>query len=384
MNDGAVRAEHAERTERAERGEETEADAVGVPADVARAVATLGDDDEELDAATVRVYKLRVTHPTDLVSQLAARAGLDREQVAEAEKKLSALGLLQRSPSGGWVAISPESAAEALLAPLERDILQQRIAMAATREQLHTLSGDYLEARSMRSAKSSIEIVRGIDNIRAVIDDLGRTCAISLDALVPGGGQAEDSLRAALPIDLELLARGIRIRSLFQHSARRHRSTAQYVERVSAAGAEVRCVGTMPSRMLIYDRDCVVLPLDPMDTAAAAAIVRDPSVLSYLCQVFEHCWEEGREFLEPDEAPPGAEPTGVEREVLLMMVAGRTNDDVALRLGISQRSVSRIVAEVMTRLGAANRFQAGVRAVELGWLSPRAHSGEEAAGPTEA
>ncbi|TDC20960.1 LuxR family transcriptional regulator [Streptomyces sp. 8K308] len=330
--------------------------------------AVLGDD-EEIDAATVRVYQLRVTHPTDLVSQLAARAGLDRKQVSQAEKKLSQLGLLQRSPSGGWVAISPESAAEALLAPLERDILQQRIAMAATREQLHALSGDYLEARSMRSAKSSIEVVEGIENVRAVIDDLARTCTTSLESMQPGGGVTDAAVRAALPLDMELLSRGIAMRSLFQHSARRHRSTVQYVERLTTAGGSVRSTGTLPSRMLIYDRECVVLPLDPLATAAGAAIVRDPSVLSFLCQVFEQCWEEGRDFIEPDVAEPGTEPVGMEREVLLLMATGRTNDDIALRLGVSQRSVSRTVAQLMTRLGATNRFQAGVRAAELGWLT---------------
>ncbi|TDC66128.1 helix-turn-helix domain-containing protein [Streptomyces hainanensis] len=305
-------------------------------------------------------------HPTNSVEWIAVRAGLTPEQVKEAEFQLAELGLLRPSPSGGRVAISPESAADALLAPLERDILQRRIAMAATRARLHALSGDYLEARSMRSAKSSIEIVEGIDNIRAVIDDLGRTCTKSLDALVPGGAVSKAGLAAALAVDLELLSRGIRIRSLFQHSARGDRATTVHAATLADAGAQIRTTAVLPSRMLIYD-DCAVLPLDPLHTASGAALVRDPAVLRFLKQLFEHYWDQGLDFAEEEKAGP--EPGGIEREVLLLMAAGRKDEAIAHQLGMSPRSVSRIVARLMERLGAESRFQAGARAALNGWLS---------------
>ncbi|MDT0267850.1 helix-turn-helix transcriptional regulator [Streptomyces sp. DSM 44915] len=333
--------------------------------------------EQQIDAATVRVYQLRATHPTDQAGRLAARAGLTPDEVRAAERRLSRLGLLQPSPGGGWVAINPENAAEGLLAPIESDILRQRVAMAATRERLHALSGDYLEARSMRSAKSSIEAVEGIENIRAVIDDLARTCTESLDALVPGGGLSGAALRAAAPLDLELLKRGVRIRSLFQHSARRHRATAHHVERITAAGAEVRTAGVLGSRLQIYDGEVVVVPLRPEDSAAGVALVRDPSVVGYASQFFQLSWDDALDFDGPtgdggpDEttAAPNEAPIGQERDVLLMMAAGLSNDEIADRLGVSQRSVSRVVAHLMDRLNATNRFQAGVEAASLGWLT---------------
>ncbi|MEV1011171.1 helix-turn-helix transcriptional regulator [Streptomyces sp. NPDC049881] len=324
--------------------------------------------EQELDALTVRVYQLRVTHPTDGLGQLAARAGLSPEEAARAEGRLLELGLLQRSPGGGWVAINPESAAENLLAPAEQEILQQRIAMAATREQLLALSGDYLEARGMRSARSSIEIVEGIDNIRAVIDDLVRNCVRCLDVLVPGGGQSEAAIKAALPLDLALRSRRVEVRALFQHTARRHRATFLYMRRLTLAGTQVRTSSTLPARMQIYDGECAVLPLDPLRPQAGVAIVRDPAVLRFLCQLFELCWADGTDFGESEEAG-GPEPAGTEREVLLLMAGGRTNDEIARSLGLSQRSVSRTVAQLMARLDASNRFQAGALAALRGWLA---------------
>ncbi|WP_461037731.1 LuxR C-terminal-related transcriptional regulator [Streptomyces mayteni] len=305
-------------------------------------------------------------HPTNSPEWIAVRAGLTPEQVRDAEFQLAELGLLRPSPSGGRVAISPESAADALLAPMEKDILQRRIAMAATRTKLHALSGDYLEARSMRSAKSSIEIVEGIDNIRAVIDDLGRTCAKSLDSLVHGGAQTEEGVRAALAVDRELLSRGIRMRSIFHHSARRDRATTLYAATLSNAGGQVRSIAVLPSRMLIFD-DCAVLPLDPLNTAGGAALVRDPAVLRFLKQLFEHYWDRALDFTEEQESSPG--PVGTDREVLLLMAAGKKDEAIAHQLGMSPRSVSRIVARLMERLGAESRFQAGARAALNGWLS---------------
>jgi DNA-binding CsgD family transcriptional regulator len=302
------------------------------------------------------------------VEQISARAGLTERETADAEARLSALGLLRPSPTGGSVAVSPETAADTLLAPMEQDILQRRIAMAATRARLHALSGDYLEARSMRSAKSSVEIVQGTDNARAVIDDLARTCSESLDALVPGSGLSEEAVRAATSLDMEMLERGVKMRSLFQHSARNNRAQVRHVAILTTAGAQVRSTSSLPSRMLIYDGNCAVLPLDPRHKGSGAAVIRDPTVLSFLQQLYEHYWDRALEFAE-DEQRDGSDPTEVERDVLLLMAAGKKDEAIAHQLGMSPRSVSRIVARLMERLGAESRFQAGVRAAMSGWLS---------------
>jgi DNA-binding NarL/FixJ family response regulator len=323
----------------------------------------------EIDAAVARVYRLRVIHPTDSVEQIAARAELTPEATSAAESRLSALGLLRPSPTGGQVAVSPETAADTLLAPMEQDILQRRIAMAATRARLHALSGDYLEARSMRSAKSSIEIVEGMDNTRAVIDDLARTCTKSMDALVPGSGLSEEAIKAAASSkELEILDRGVKMRSLFQHSARKNRAQVRHVAVLTRAGAQARSTSALPSRMQIYDHECAVLPLDPTYAGAGAALIRDPTVLSFLQRLFEHYWDRALEFAE-EEQRAGPEPTEVERDVLLLMAAGKKDEAIAHQLGMSPRSVSRIVARLMERLDAESRFQAGARAALNGWLS---------------
>jgi DNA-binding NarL/FixJ family response regulator len=51
-----------------------------------------------------------------------------------------------------------------------------------------------------------------------------------------------------------------------------------------------------------------------------------------------------------------------------MLAAGMKDEKIARSLGISLRTLSRLLSEVMQELGASSRFEAGVRAAKLGWL----------------
>lgn len=67
--------------------------------------------------------------------------------------------------------------------------------------------------------------------------------------------------------------------------------------------------------------------------------------------------------------PPAADrPTFDAREttVIRLLEQGCTDDAVARRLGLSDRTVRRMTASLMSKLGARSRFEAGVRAAQLG------------------
>lgn len=320
-----------------------------------------------LSTDAVQVYRLRVTHPTDSVADLAERAGLSPQAVAEAQRQLIDVGLLGPSPAGGWVAVNPETATEKLLAHSEQEILRRQVALGAIRARMHALSSHYLEARSMRSARGDIELVRGLENVRAVIEDQARTVTTSVDTLATGGAQSEQAIRAALPNDLRVLSRGCRLRIVFQESARRHKPTTQYAARITAAGGQARCLSHLPTRMILYGQDSAVLPIDHDRTGLGVAVIRDSAVLGFLRLLYEHYWSLATDYF----GTSGESPRGLsneEREILTLLAAGKTNPAIGKDLGISQRTVARIVASLMERLEANSRFQAGVRAVQLGWL----------------
>ncbi|WP_018681790.1 LuxR C-terminal-related transcriptional regulator [Actinokineospora enzanensis] len=59
-----------------------------------------------------------------------------------------------------------------------------------------------------------------------------------------------------------------------------------------------------------------------------------------------------------------------EAELLALLGGGLTDAAAGKRMGYSARTVARVMADIMTRLDAASRFEAGVRAARLGWLPP--------------
>lgn len=58
----------------------------------------------------------------------------------------------------------------------------------------------------------------------------------------------------------------------------------------------------------------------------------------------------------------------MERTLLGMIAGGDTDEAAARKLGVSLRTVRRMMAHLMERLEAASRFQAGVNATKRGWL----------------
>ncbi|WP_250008308.1 LuxR C-terminal-related transcriptional regulator [Actinoplanes sp. M2I2] len=59
-----------------------------------------------------------------------------------------------------------------------------------------------------------------------------------------------------------------------------------------------------------------------------------------------------------------------ERRLLGLLATGLTDESVAARLGLSERTVRRTMASIMARLGARSRFQAGLIAARQGVTPP--------------
>ncbi|MGE5222234.1 MAG: response regulator [Omnitrophica WOR_2 bacterium] len=60
--------------------------------------------------------------------------------------------------------------------------------------------------------------------------------------------------------------------------------------------------------------------------------------------------------------------TAREVQVLQAVVAGKTNQEIGLSLGISEKTVEKHLEGIFAKLGVASRVEAAVRAVREGWL----------------
>lgn len=69
---------------------------------------------------------------------------------------------------------------------------------------------------------------------------------------------------------------------------------------------------------------------------------------------------------------PEDEPAPREMAVLELAALGKTNSQIALELGVSERTVRYYLEKLFKRLQAHNRASLVLRAIQQGWLDPKA------------
>ncbi|MEJ2858050.1 MULTISPECIES: helix-turn-helix transcriptional regulator [unclassified Saccharothrix] len=165
-------------------------------------------------------------------------------------------------------------------------------------------------------------------------------------------------------VDRDNLRRGVRYRVLVPDSVR----LSGKVTALAAAGAEVRTETAVPMDALVVDGTTALLPGPHTGVAA----FRLTSVVAATTALFDRMWPAAVPLVpaEPVEHREALSPR--ERDLLALLWSGATDDSAAARLGISVRTVRRMVSDIMNRLGARSRFQAGAKAADRGWLMDRA------------
>lgn len=165
-------------------------------------------------------------------------------------------------------------------------------------------------------------------------------------------------------LDHKNLRRGVRYRVLFPDAAR----LSGTLNSLSLAGAEVRTEAEVPMEAVVIDGVAAALPA----AGAGTAVFRLPGVVAATVGLFERIWPTAAPLLPADPAEAASGLTSRERALLDLLCSGATDESAGARLGISVRTVRRMVADIMNRLGARSRFQAGVKLADRGWLLDKA------------
>jgi len=173
----------------------------------------------------------------------------------------------------------------------------------------------------------------------------------------PQAGRERASLRAAADRDKAAIERGVRMRTLYQHSARRHALTRDYVAEVSAAGAEVRTLDEFFNRMIVIDRRLAIIPGPHGDDVAIA--VQEPALVVYLVDVFERAWERARAFTNTERSTMSDIAREQRAMTIRMLIEGHSDPVSAKRLGVSARTFAGYVADLKAEYEADTRFQLG-------------------------
>ncbi len=321
-----------------------------------------------LDATAEAVYRQMLARPDWGVTQLVAHLDLAEAAVRTALDQLFHLALVRDSADrpGSLHVVDPAVGLAAALAEQEADLDRRRRQVADSQATIARLIDDFSTDRRAWPDASAAQL-SGLDAVRDKLAEMARDTQFEILTFMPGGGQSPAALQHARSADTELLKRGVRILTVGLDSIRHHRQTMEHARFLTESGAEFRTSPTLPPRMVVADRCAVLVPIDPADTSRGALYLTGLGLVASMMALFERVWELATP-LGVVHAVSKEGLTGQERTLLRLLGQGLTDEAAAARLGCSPRTTRRMMADLMERLEARSRFEAGLRAAQRGWL----------------
>ncbi|CAM5560774.1 helix-turn-helix transcriptional regulator [Streptomyces atroolivaceus] len=321
-----------------------------------------------LDVAAEAVYRAMLSMPSANVAALARDLGASTDAVRRALDELSALALVRPSaedPGRLW-AVSPDIGMEILMARRQAQLTAQQERLDASRAAAVQLIAEYAEL-TPETRQPGVEQLVGLDRIRDRLVSLTHGTKDEVLSFSPDSVLTEAAIAASRPLNEELLGRGVRMRTVYLDSVRNSRPTIEHANWLAGMGGEVRTSALLPIRMLIVDRSTALIPVRSDDTAVGAAVLTGEGMLTALHALFESVWAAAQPLA--DAPACGADGLTAQQATIIRLLAeGHTDEAIAKRLGVSPRTARRMANELMERLSARSRFEAGARAVQRGWL----------------
>ncbi|MEU1879121.1 DNA-binding response regulator [Streptosporangium sp. NPDC020072] len=160
--------------------------------------------------------------------------------------------------------------------------------------------------------------------------------------------------------------RPLTVRKLFDARLLADEEGRRHLDEAARRGALVRISTTgLPYETIIVDGLLAVLAGPPGPGERSYTVVRSPDVVANVNALFLTAWNAAVDLAEfRRSAPPVLDQESL--RVLSMLGSGRKDESAARELGLSLRTYRRRVAALMKALGADSRFEAGLRARDLG------------------
>lgn len=322
------------------------------------------------------------------VAELRTALGLSAAQVRETLTALESLSLVGRYPGDRrgeerFLPVEPEVAFESLLLAREESIHR-------TRRHIQLLATRFRTNAAGRDPVDLVEIVTGRAAVIQQVDQLQHSARHQIRGIdrPPYANSDPDRLdpkTGMMPVQAKTMRRGIGYRVIYDTNglATFHRIDTD-IEACAELGEEARVMADTPTKLLVADDRVALIPLRSAPHEMASSVVVHPSgLLDALCEFFEVLWARAL----PLSAylagrPHGASdaPSPDEARLLALLTTGLTDQVMARQLGVSYRTFQRRLSGLMDRLGAGTRFQLGMRAASLGWVSQPSGGAEVTAG----
>ncbi|MFI7408569.1 helix-turn-helix transcriptional regulator [Streptomyces sp. NPDC049627] len=309
----------------------------------------------------------------------ALRTGRIAREDVEPAPCLMELALLHPDPDDATLLrpVLPSVALAQRLNPIEREITERRqlsIELANAFEPFMALSAQ------VTASTHSITVLEGLDRINEALDLATAQCQNEMLTVQPSHRHPERRLIEALERDKPLIERGVRIRTLYQHTARYSPERLAWVDHFPDGKAEYRTIDELVERLIICDETVAFIPT--RDDRQVALELRHPGLVRYLIKVFEFMWNRavplsaGAPY---ETAPDGI--TDIQHSIAKLLVEGHVDEAIARRLGMNVRTCRAHIAKLATALGSGSRAQLGYLIAQSGILDQDQRSSGGENGP---
>ena len=310
------------------------------------------EDRRLLESTAARLYADAVARGT---IDPDAAAPTDDGDLAPALDLLVEIGLLRLDDQGLLRPVDPTAIQAQVVVPLGvqgAELLAESARWADAFSEL----GQVYRTSSRRTA-SAITEIHGLENINDFIHAAVTDSREELLTAQPHGRRPANTLAVAENRDVRALERGVRMRTLYQHSARHSPATREYVADIMARGAEVRTLDEFFRRLIVVDQKVAILPAS--DNHHVAIAVHDRSVIAYLVDIFERSWERAQRFNLGGNQAERVIAADVRAMTIRLLVEGHSDPASAKRLGVSTRTYAGYIAALKDEYGVQTRFQLG-------------------------
>jgi len=296
----------------------------------------------------------------------ALRVGRVARADAEAAPCLMELALLHPDPDDPELLrpVPPAVALAQRLNPLEREISERRrrsVQLSDAFEPFMALS------TQVTTTSDSLTVLEGGDRINAALNMATAQCQSEMLTVQPSDRMSEASLLQGMERDRPLIERGVRIRTLYQHTARYSQEKLAYASHLADGKAEYRTIDELVERLIICDETVAFIPT--RDDQQVALELRHPGLVRYLIKVFAYLWD--RAVPLSTGAPYETAPDGIteiQHSIAKLLVEGHVDEAIARRLGMNVRTCRAHIAKLASALGSGSRAQLGYLIAQSGIL----------------
>ncbi|MFE6500799.1 hypothetical protein [Kitasatospora sp. NPDC057738] len=211
---------------------------------------------------------------------------------------------------------------------------------ASVTQEMSDLVGAYQLAQP--DTGGAIEYLAGLDVIQDRLTPLLAGCKKELFTAQPNGPRPAAQIALSYQRDLDVLARGVKMRTIYHYSARSDEPTARWAETVTLHRAEVRTVTQRFPRTVIIDRRVAVTAvLTPWEGQGAppderALLISDEAVVQWLATMMDLLWGSAM----PWRGGAFVEITPMQKAILGGLVRGEGLEVIGRALGVSRRTIS--------------------------------------------